>query len=151
MDIRSRIAGLNTVLRDEIGILRDEHFDLGARLTSFVAEMRALCDKKISLALPINFSVENPLALELYRITRELITNIVTHSQATLVNVIGRVEKHSVELSISDDGIEKPSSNVKKDFHFGSEGLQERVDSLGGKLAYHRNQDQNEYLLVIPL
>ena len=151
MDIRSRISGLNTVLRDEIGILREEHFDLGARLTSLTAELRAHSDKKITLAIPTTFSSENPLALELYRIVRELITNIVTHAHASSINVALRQDAHSIEVLISDDGIENLDSDVKKEFHFGSLGLKERIDSLGGKLTYRRDQEQNHYLVVIPV
>lgn len=151
MDIRNRISGLNTVLRDEIGILREEHFDLRARLTRFVAEMRARSDTKITLALPTDFSLEHSLSLELYRIVRELITNIVTHAYASSINVAVQKDAHSIEILISDDGIQNLDSDVKKEFHFGSLGLKERVDSLGGKLTYRRSQEQNDYLVVIPV
>ena len=75
----------------------------------------------------------------------------MTHSHASFINVAVRQDAHSIEVLISDDGIENLNSDVQKDFHFGSLGLQERIDSLGGKLTYRRDLEQNDYLVVIPV
>jgi signal transduction histidine kinase len=151
IDIRNRLSELNIVLRDEIGILREEHVDFSARLKSFISQVQSQTNVEITSTFTPLFSLENSLALELYRIVRELIINIVRHSHASFINVAVRQDAHSIEVSISDDGIENLNSDVQKDFHFGSLGLQERIDSLGGKLTYRRDLEQNDYLVVIPV
>lgn len=151
IDIRNRLSELNIVLRDEIGILREEHVDFSARLKSFISQVQAQTNVEITSTFTPLFTLENSLALELYRIVRELIINIVTHSHASFINVAVRQDAHSIEVSICDGGIENLNSDVQKDFHFGSLGLQERIDSLGGKLTYRRDLEQNDYLVVIPV
>ncbi len=151
IDIRNRLSELNIVLRDEIGILREEQFAFSARLKSFISQVQSQTNVEMTSTFTPLFTLENSSALELYRIVRELITNIVTHSHASSINVAVRQDAHSIEVLISDDGIENLDSDVKKEFHFGSLGLQERINSLGGTLTYRRNQEQNEYLVVIPV
>lgn len=76
------------------------------------------------------------LALALYRITQEALTNVARHSQATNVEV--RIawpgDAPAVEWSVSDDGVGLADSDAALRRGNGLAGIKERVWAFGGDL-----------------
>ncbi|MGV3466101.1 MAG: sensor histidine kinase [Heyndrickxia sp.] len=70
----------------------------------------------------------------LFRVLQEATTNIIRHSQASLVNV--RLKKRSSEIMmcISDNGILDSHYEVKEGF--GLKVMKERLEEIGGRLYY---------------
>jgi signal transduction histidine kinase len=84
-----------------------------------------------------------PAAIEMacYRVAQEALTNVVRHAQATCVWVTfcEHEEECEVELTIRDDGegfkCGEVRQRVVRGASFGVQGMQERVELLGGKFS----------------
>lgn len=78
-----------------------------------------------------------PTALEcltLARVTEEALTNIVKHSQASLVSVTLLLDAESILLSIEDNGVGFDPSTVQAGLHVGLHSMQVRVKRIGGSI-----------------
>jgi signal transduction histidine kinase len=77
------------------------------------------------------------IAIALYRIVQEAITNIAKHSQATQVNLVLRKTLTEIELIVEDNGQGfDPTQNTTG---FGLQSMRERTEALGG-LFYLNSQ-----------
>jgi len=82
--------------------------------------------------------VSNKMAINLYRILQESLTNVARHSSASKVEVsIDNTEKETI-LNIKDNGIGF-DTNIKKPKSTGLIGMRERVLSLSGHLSIISN------------
>lgn len=82
-----------------------------------------------------HIEVPNSIALALYRILQEAITNIIRHANATEVQVSLLGENGQVKLIISDNGCgfsDTSLENARKQNRLGLYGMQERVELLNG-------------------
>jgi PAS domain S-box-containing protein len=95
-------------------------------------------------------SLDDQLAISLYRVLQEALTNVVKHADATGVDVALIHEGNSIELSVSDDGqgfvpaVEK----VISPGGMGLAGMQERVELLGGELYVDSRPGQGTRIVV---
>jgi len=91
----------------------------------------------------------------LYRIVQEALTNVTKHAQATRVTVCLQREDQMVRCSIRDNGIGFDSAVVlapRIERGLGFVGIQERLNSLGGKLQIVSFPGRGtELLITIPL
>ena len=91
----------------------------------------------------------------LYRIVQEALTNVTKHAQATRVTVCLQREDQMVRCSIRDDGIGFDPGVVlgpRIERGLGFVGIQERLNSLGGKLQIVSSPGRGtELLITIPL
>jgi signal transduction histidine kinase len=91
----------------------------------------------------------------LYRIVQEALTNVTKHAQANRVTVCLQREDQMVRCSIRDDGIGFDPAVVlapRIERGLGFVGIQERLDSLGGKLQIVSFPGRGtELLITIPL
>lgn len=71
------------------------------------------------------------VALALYRVAQEALTNVVKHARATRVEVTVRYAEDQVSLAIQDDGI---GLGANAEEGFGLRGIRERAHALGGAL-----------------
>lgn len=81
--------------------------------------------------------IPNSVALALYRILQEAITNIIRHANATEVQVSLVGESGQVKLMISDNGCgfsDTSLEHARKQNRLGIYGMQERVELLNGNL-----------------
>lgn len=76
-----------------------------------------------------------PVAVEagLYRVAQEALTNIYTHAQATSARLDLLVTRHSIQLTIHDNGCGFAPGEVTPN-RYGLTGMNERVRLLGGHL-----------------
>lgn len=125
--------------------------------------LREYCFDIASLAgLELEFHVDIPdgkipedLAIALYRVVQEALTNIVKHAKAKRCAVHMVILSKALHLSISDDGIGLESNDIEfygQRSKMGLLGIRERVESFGGELAIEsRKGGGTEYRVVIPL
>jgi signal transduction histidine kinase len=94
--------------------------------------------------IQLNFSVEGvarklePVVEDnLLRICEEAITNTVKHANASTVQVKLEFGRNEVSLHIRDNGcgFDPQGPERSKSGHFGLVGIQERVESLAGKVS----------------
>lgn len=82
-------------------------------------------------------------SLALYRITQESLTNISKHAKADRVTVSLQQKDKVVYLTIADNGVgfsygqylKRPHRRSEDQLKLGLQGLRERIEFLGGKLA----------------
>jgi len=70
----------------------------------------------------------------LFRVLQEAITNVIRHSQATLVEVSLKRELENIVLRIRDNGKLDSSQNIKEGF--GLRTMIARLEEKGGRLHY---------------
>jgi two-component system sensor histidine kinase UhpB len=95
--------------------------------------------------------INKNIAIAVYRIFQEALTNVLRHSKATKVNIkIDRKNNH-MELEICDNGVGiEPKKNKTKTF--GVLGMRERAIILGGDFNVQKNEPSGTKVLVnIPL
>ena len=88
------------------------------------------------------------IAINLYRVAQEAITNILKHSAATRVEIMLRYKRGRIFLSILDDG---KGEAVDPQLHagIGLLGMQERLSLLGGELKVDANQARGYRLIAM--
>ena len=76
------------------------------------------------------------LALAIYRIAQEALTNVVRHAEATQVDVRLRIVRGSLTLTVQDDGRGFDPSRQLSDRRsgLGLAGMRERMEQLHGRI-----------------
>ena len=97
--------------------------------------------------------VPKQVAIDIYRIAQECMTNAVKHGTPTEVRV--RVEylahdSQSIALSVEDNG-GGDARRIKRDRGHGLLGIGERVSALGGKLSIGNAASGIRVAAIIPL
>ena len=90
------------------------------------------------------------LELSAYRIVQEALTNVVRHAEASCAHIRIAMQNNCLTLSIADDG--KGAESLKRDGHYGVRGMQERAESLGGRVIFQSApQGGLEVLVSVPI
>jgi two-component system NarL family sensor kinase len=86
-----------------------------------------------------------------YRLLQEALTNVAKHAQAQQVEVILACNSDEVSLSVIDDGLGfnlQPNLYNGKKPGIGLLGMQERLETLGGKLNIESGPDMGTRLVA---
>lgn len=75
----------------------------------------------------------------IYRVVQEAFTNCARHAQATNVSVAIRESGNKVTVEIQDDGVGFPTESIGARGGLGLIGMKERVEALGGRIAFTSN------------
>ena len=103
----------------------------------------------------IPFGLENPLPdqakLAIYRITQELLRNVVKHAHAENVIVQLTYEDQQLELIVEDDGMGFNEEQMAKEKGIGLDNIYSRVSLLGGEVSIDSNVGEGtSFLVTIP-
>ena len=80
---------------------------------------------------------EKQICLAFYRITQELLNNIIKHAGATEVQIGLLIGKNQTELSIADNGKGfKGISEAKSGEHHGLKSIDSRLQLIGAQMSY---------------
>ena len=94
--------------------------------------------------------LEDSVKLSLYRITQELIQNILKHADAKQVDVLLHGVQDKVILTIEDDG--KGFQNVENSSGIGLLNIQSRLQGIGGHIHFEQKEHRGTIVTVrIPL
>jgi signal transduction histidine kinase len=89
----------------------------------------------------------------LFRISRELLTNVVRHSQAHNVKVSVHKAQDQIHVSVRDDGVGFSSAGIGVDTsgarRFGLFSVREQLDHLGGQLAIESRRGRGTTVTVV--
>ncbi len=133
--IRHTLQDLKTLTR---GLAASNH-----RLSHAAAEWKADITQRLSAAgcdLHWSFSSERDLTLNvvqwsaLTRVMRELVNNIISHAQATQVEITVHVDRGQFTLTMLDDGIGRAPALWAHGLGLG--GVRKRVKQLGGQVQW---------------
>lgn len=144
MNIDNLFEGITQVIEDirRVSYALRPHkldlFGLTASLEDLLMEVEESSSIEIKVSLDnIDDIFNSEDQINIYRVVQESVNNMVKHAQCTEAEVIIRVEKESVDLSIKDNGvgfIQQNDMTPKNKSGFGLKGLNERVNNLGGQL-----------------
>lgn len=135
--VRSMMKTLHPLSLAELG--------LGATLTDLVNEWLR---RKPELSVNMDYDsalerLDNEVAIHVYRIVQECLTNVVRHAKASEVQVIVRYVvidgvSSRVEITVVDNGV---GGDINAQ-GFGVLAMRERVESLGGQFNVESEVDQ---------
>lgn len=84
-----------------------------------------------------DIEVSDTCATALFRILQESLSNISQHAHATRVQVVLRVERDWIWMSVGDNGVGLYPKGREKPSSFGLVGIEERINILGGTFDVH--------------
>ena len=115
--------------------------------------------KKINNSSKTNFNLDTynlnerfnrELELSLYRITLELINNIIKHSGAKNATIQLIKNDDSITLMVVDDGVGFDSNKIKEGM--GLHNIKSRVDVFNGKLTIDTQHERGStFIIEIPI
>jgi len=79
--------------------------------------------------------LDSSVAIQVFRVIQECLTNTVRHAQAQQVKIEITWQGEQLQLAVSDDGL--GCDLEKKQKGFGLRGMQERIYSLGGEIELY--------------
>jgi signal transduction histidine kinase len=94
-------------------------------------------------------SVDLKIAISIFRIVQELITNTLKHSAATRISVIISSQKENLILTYRDNGIGLTLSKKKNGYGLGN--IESRVSSMNGKIILLPSDSGVHYEITIPI
>jgi len=125
--VRATATALRPAMLDDLGLIPA----LESLATAFQDRTGARCAVAVapewsSLALPSEISAA------LFRITQELLTNVMRHAAASQVQIRLTSGSDNVRLDVTDNGKGISPERLAPTDSFGLRGMQERVSLLGG-------------------
>ncbi len=127
VSLREMIKGLRPAVLEELGLVAAIESMADKLGQQSKLDCRILADPELRVSIG---SVE--LEGALYRMTQELLTNIVRHAKATSATVALRCVEGWVQLTVQDDGRGFQIDKALRKGHHGLQGIRERAELLGG-------------------
>ena len=161
--ISGLIDNMRNVIRETGDKLRDISSGLHPRLVQelgLVAGVRNLIDRfqgatwiEVHSSIQINeLHIDESVAVNLYRIVQEALTNIVKHSKCSSVLFEMAVEDDRLGVMVKDNGTGFSLEDVsQRDIEQRGMGLfimEERAKAIGGRLQIHSESDQGTKVQV---
>ncbi len=141
--ILSQLRGLLAQLRP-YGLQGDEEHDiaLAQALRDLVKQRQSrgavALDCRLNVSLD-NITIPQRLAVAIYRIAQEALTNVMRHAEASHVEIAVAVDTgaHALRLTVTDDGKGMASTEPQPAGGLGLIGIRERVLANQGQLQWH--------------
>jgi len=129
---RRIVTDLRPSILDDLG--------LSAALRWQAAEFRKHTETRIDVETPASdHGIGRDVALTLFRIFQETLTNIARHAKATEVSVSLSATDAALVLQIRDNGIGISDEDLRKPTSHGIRGMRERAQQLGGDVSVSGN------------
>jgi signal transduction histidine kinase len=97
-------------------------------------------------------SLKEVMAIAIYRITQEALTNVARHAQATHVDVNLNINNGQLMLNVQDDGSGFDPNRLTEQEELGLAGMRERAYLIGGDLIIESVPGQGTNVqLTLPL
>ncbi len=142
------------IVRDTLGTLKNGQ---SKQLLELLHDYCERVAERSHLAIHINVEgtpwlIAGPELRQVFNICREILNNIEKHAQASRVAICIIWTDEDITLMFEDDGIGFDPEQVDTQSHFGLAFLEERVNSLVGRVLVRSSQGQGTQLEVqLPL
>jgi PAS domain S-box-containing protein len=161
--VREKFEEMSSMIKETVESIRETSsllrpailFDLGivaatkSQLGSFEKQTGIKCHFYFE---PEEFDLEDRLALILYRILQESLTNIARHSGASATEIELVILKDKIEMIIEDNGKGIAKDKVNSLESMGIAGMKERVKSANGKIVIRGEPGAGTSIkVIIPL
>ena len=91
---------------------------------------------EFDLFVPFELPSRQDRDVAVYRITQELLTNVIRHADASNVTIsLTSEDEKELVLSVADNGTGFDAGRSKKQGSFGLQGVRERAEHLGGNFS----------------
>jgi PAS domain S-box-containing protein len=145
--VREKFEEMSSMIKETIDSIRETSsllrpailFDLGlvpaikSQLGKFEKQTGIRCHFYFK---PEEFKIEDSIALILYRILQESLTNIARHAGASSTEIELHILRNKIEMVIKDDGTGIENDKVNSLRSMGIAGMRERVKSVHGKITF---------------
>jgi signal transduction histidine kinase len=165
--LRSKCSGMSRQIEvavDNVGrIITDlrpsilDHQGLWAALEWQAQEFVASAELRLAWRMDVAAAPEpdGPLAMAVFRIFQEMLSNVARHAQASRVQIRIHVDHPPAPvlyLEVTDDGVGAPPEALADARSYGVLGMRERAGHFGGRLSISSNPGQGTRVsLVMPL
>lgn len=150
-EARSRLDTLGTVLDDAMDVKRRvvenlrpallDHFGLPLALQAYFEETCAKAGLACKTEVPdVVEKIPQELAIALFRVGQEALTNIIRHARAKNVLLVVDVDENNYRVRISDDGIGMDPEKLTGAMSHGLLGMRHRIETLNGKIDIATNE-----------
>ena len=129
-----------------------DDFGIGVTLTNFIESVKKSTTVTIEyedLTLQDNSKITNHQAINLFRISKELINNSLKHSKAKNIRITLSEFDDFISLFYFDDGIGFDISTVK--LGLGINNIKERVEICNGKIEINATPGKTTFEIELPV
>jgi len=144
--VHTKLAALSTVLDEAMDVKRRvvenlrpallDHFGLPAALQSYFEDTCKKAGIKFTAQIPDDFEqLHQDLAIALFRVGQESLTNILKHAKAENVELTLKLDDTNYRIRISDDGVGIAPERLDGSRSHGLVGMRHRIESLGGRFT----------------
>ena len=157
-DIERRLHQLGAVLDEAMDVKRRvveelrpsllDHFGLPTALRAYVESVCAKSGLEAHIAITAEQEFPKNIAIALFRVVQEGMTNIVRHAHARTVRLELATEGKLWRLLLIDDGAGIDLTHPSFRWSHGLTGMRQRVRALGGRLSLESERGQGTKLLV---
>lgn len=127
--VRSLAVQLGPSILDDLGLPAGLEWlvDRIRAETELRMDLEASCDKE---------HIPATVAIAIFRVAQEALTNVVRHAHATCAEVVLRTVDGELELTVTDDGagFDVQAAQARPDASVGLFGMRERIALVGGKM-----------------
>lgn len=148
------------LLRDSIGIARRISHDLSPPLLSetplsdliadFVTPMKSVLDIRFYLSQHATESITDEIKLQIFRVVQEIISNIIKHAKARMIDLNLRITDRQITLRVADDGVGFNTEQKVKGL--GQKNIELRIQMLKGTYRFQSTPAKGTtFLLHVPV
>lgn len=141
--IGEKLERLNLALQDAMDVKRRvveslrpgllDHFGLSTALQSYFDDTCRSAGLNCTTSIPDEMAgIPQDLAIALFRVGQESLTNIIRHARATNVHMAIAFDGDAITVSVDDDGVGMDLDGRKFRGSHGINGMRHRVRGLGG-------------------
>lgn len=142
----TRVTAMSAMIDDTLASVRRIASDLrplmldDLGLSAAIGWLGSDASKRIGIPVHVRVPDQEPdvdqrVAISLYRMVQEALTNVARHAQAREAWVELRVHGPMLRLEVADDGIGAAATTQHRPGSFGLMGLRERARMLGGEFS----------------
>jgi signal transduction histidine kinase len=100
----------------------------------------------------MNSRLENSLEISIFRITQELITNVIKHAHANAAVIHLTQYEDTINLMVEDNGVGFDISQIKPSAGMGLHSIQRKIENLGGRVTIDSIAQKGTTVIIdIPL
>jgi two-component system, NarL family, sensor kinase len=130
-DLISRSITIARNISHELSPPLIEQSSIPELIDDFIAPLLKGYHIDIYQSRPASENIANPVKLHLFRITQEVINNIIKHAEARRIEIIYRETSTNISLNIKDDGKGFDVAQVSKGL--GLKSMESRIQFLQGQ------------------
>jgi PAS domain S-box-containing protein len=137
-------ASLRPAILDELG--------LAAAIVGQCREFEQRSGVRCTTELPSDADIPGRVALALFRILQEALTNVARHAGAQHVRITLTAEPAMATLAVADDGRGATQEELTRPLSLGLAGMRERTLAVGGRLTIDSAPGKGTTVIVrVPL